>query len=129
MHHIDLFLDKYVRLDEGTAVVLCIQRSSVQTGAWLYTAVVVRGADPQMVCFDHEEELFIQELGDTLALLRAKPTTRRVVVIVCESTGPSFVDVLENAPTTTSQTVQIFRITGAEAVVDGDGLSNGVGVG
>jgi hypothetical protein len=129
MHHVDSFLDTYVRIDEGTVVVLCIQRSCLRTGMWLYTAVTMRGPMPSMVCFDQEDDSSTIELDEAVASALSKPSARRVVVIVCESAGPSFGDVLEGAAAPTLKKVQIYRVSGDDSTKAGDVVANAVGVG
>jgi len=112
MQGIDVFLDTYVRLDEGTAVLLCAHRSCVRTTAWLYAALVLRGAMTDAQCFDREDEPTERLILDKLAWMRARPGVRRVAIVVCEPGGASFREMLTGAQGSRPERTPIFRISG-----------------
>jgi hypothetical protein len=112
MQGIDVFMDTYVRLDEGTAVLLCAHRSCVRTTAWLYAALVLRGAVTDAQCFDHEDEPTERLIMDKLAWMRARPGVRRVAIVVCEPGGASFRELLAGAQGSRPERTPIFRISG-----------------
>ena len=112
MQGIDVFLDTYVRLDEGTAVLLCAHRSCVRTTAWLYAALALRGAVTDAQCFDREDEPTGRLIVDKLAWMRARPGVRRVAIVVCEPGGPSFRAMLAEAQGSRPERTPIFRISG-----------------
>lgn len=106
---VDSFLDLYVRIDEGTRVLLCVERSSVQTAAHLYAGIFVRGTKPSVIEFEQEDLATEATIREALVALRT-PSTRRVAVIVCETGIPSFVEVLEN--NAERNRMAVFRISG-----------------
>ncbi len=112
MQGIDVFLNTYVRLDEGTAVLLCAHRSCVRTTAWLYAALVLRGAVTDAQCFDREDEPTGRLIADKLAWMRARPGVRRVAIVVCEPGGASFRELLSDAQGSRPERTPIFRISG-----------------
>jgi hypothetical protein len=112
MQGIDVFLDTYVRLDEGTAVLLCAHRSCVRTAAWLYAALVTRGAAAETFLFDGDDAEAEKAVATSLAALRALPHVRRVAVLVCEPGGPSFRRPLEVAQGDKPEKTPIFRVSG-----------------
>lgn len=111
MSEISKFLDQYVRIDEGTAVVVCAHQSLVQTVAWLYTSIFMRGFDPSTIMFVAEEDAR-DKLVIEIAVCLARPSVRRVAVIVCEPAGPSFCDVLEATMAIDATMLDVFRISG-----------------
>jgi hypothetical protein len=111
MFEVSKFLDQYVRIDEGTAVVVCAHRSYAQTAAWLYTAIFMRGIDPSTVMFVVEEDARDKLVFEIAACL-ARPSVRRVAVVVCEPAGPSFCDVLEMTMAINATMLAVFRISG-----------------
>jgi hypothetical protein len=112
MQGIDVFLNTYVRLDEGTAVLLCAHRTYARTAAWIFTALVTRGADADALCFDEDDESTGQAITERIAALRASRGTRRVAVIVCEPSGPSFRAVLTAAQGRKPERTPVFRVAG-----------------
>jgi hypothetical protein len=98
MQGIDAFLDTYVRIDEGTRVLLCAHRSCARTAAWLYAAVFIRGTEPLTFLFDQEDASTEMAIRSAIDDLRARPGVRRVVTILCEPNGPSFKSVFEDRP-------------------------------
>jgi hypothetical protein len=116
MQGIDVFLDTYVRLDEGTAVLLCAHRTCVRTAAWLYAALALRGAQTETHCFDESDaESSEKDVRNKLAALRARPGIRRVAVIISEPFGPSFRRVLAEAQEAAPERTPVFRIEGPGA--------------
>ncbi len=115
MQGIDAFLDTYVRIDEGTRVLLCAHRSCARTAAWLYAAIFIRGTEPSTFVFDHDNAETEMTIGKSLADLRMQPGVRRVVVIVCEPSGPSFVRIFEQSPTAHAERAPIYRISGSSS--------------
>lgn len=118
MQGIDAFLDTYVRIDEGTRVLLCAHRSCARTAAWLYAAIFLRGTEPVTVLFDQDDvdtELAIEAALDEL---RSRPGVRRVATIICEPTGPSFTALFEKCPEMKSEKTPLFRISGANTMFD-----------
>jgi hypothetical protein len=111
MPEVGSFLDQYVRIDEGTAAVICAHRSFVQTAAWLHAAIFLRGTRPATVIFDNEDDAR-DMLVCEIALGIASPSARRVVIIVCEPEGPSFCDLLESTMGTGRGMMSVFRISG-----------------
>jgi len=107
---IDAFLDTYVRIDEGTGVLLCAHRSCARTAAQIFAAIFVRGTKPEVILFDHEEADTETEIRNTITTLRNRPGVRRVAIVVCEPVGPSFTKVLEQGQV--SSTSPIFRVSG-----------------
>lgn len=116
MQGIDAFLDTYVRIDDGTRVLLCAHRSCARTAAWLYSAIFLRGTEPETFLFDREDPDMEMAIGAALDELRARPGVRRVAVLVCEPAGPSFVGILEQGTTSKSDRTPIFRISGSTSV-------------
>ncbi|MDI1450334.1 hypothetical protein [Polyangium sp. 6x1] len=112
MQGIDVFLDTYVRIDEGTAVLLCSHRSSVRTAAWIYAALWTRGTGPETYCFDGDGEAGDEAVTAAIQALRARPGIRRVAVIVCEPGGPSLQNALSRAQGDKPERTPIFRIAG-----------------
>jgi hypothetical protein len=112
MQGIDAFLDTYVRIDEGTRVLLCAHRSCARTAAWLYAAIFVRGTDPSTFCFDRDDAETEMDIAASLADLRARPGVRRIVIIVCEPSGQSFARIFEQEPGHRHDKTPIFRISG-----------------
>lgn len=112
MQGIDVFLDTYVRLDEGTAVLLLAHRSCVRTTAWLYAALVLRGAVTDAQCFDSEDQPTGRLIADKLAWMRARPGVRRVAIVLCEPGGASFRELLSEAQGSRPERTPIFRISG-----------------
>jgi hypothetical protein len=111
---INSLLDQYVRIDEGTAAVVCAHRSCVQTAAWLHTALILRGIDPFAVMFDDEagaRDRLVCEIAKGIS----RPSARRIVVIVCEPKGPSFCDLLELSMGTSKKRMCVFRISGTNS--------------
>lgn len=109
---VGLFIDQYVRIDDGTSAVICAHRSCVQTAAWLHAAIFLRGTDPSTVVFDDEDGAR-DKLVIEIAMGLARPSARRVVVIVCEPDGPSFCDLLEsNSLGNEPAMMSVFRISG-----------------
>jgi hypothetical protein len=129
MQGIDVFLDTYVRLDEGTAVLLCAHRSCVRTTAWLYAALVLRGAVTDAQCFDREDEPSARLIEDKLAWMRARPGVRRVAIVVCEPGGPSFRELLAGAQGSRPERTPIFRISGRATGIFERGFGQHEGVG
>jgi len=117
MQGIDVFLDTYVQIDEGTAVLVCAHRSSARTAAWLFASLVTRGTNPEVVCFDADDAGTNRAVSEALAALRARPGVRRVAVIVMEPGGPSFQSALGAAQADTPERTPIFRITGRQTTV------------
>ncbi len=112
MQGIDVFLDTYVRIDEGTAVLLCSHRASVRTAAWMYVALATRGAEPETVCFETDNDEADAAVAAAIFMLRARAGVRRVAVIVCEPGGPSLQRALEEAQGARPERTPIFRICG-----------------
>lgn len=112
MQGIDVFLNTYVRLDEGTAVLVCAQRSCARTAAWLYSALVGRGALADAFCFDVSDIEAEALATASIAMLRAHKGVRRVAVIVCEPEGPSLKDALTTAQGDRPEKTPIFRVSG-----------------
>jgi hypothetical protein len=115
MQGIDTFLDTYVRIDDGTRVLLCAHRSCARTAAWLYSAIFLRGTESETFLFDREDADMEMAIGAALDDLRARPGVRRVAVIVCEPSGPSFVGILEQRVEKNSAKTPIFRISGSSS--------------
>lgn len=113
MQGIDAFLDTYVRIDEGTRVLLCAHRSCARTAAWLYAAVFIRGTEPVTFLFDQEDTATELAIRTAIEKLQARPGVRRVVTILCEPTGPSFTSVFEDRPEMKNERTPIFRISGS----------------
>jgi len=112
MQGIDVFLNTYVRIDEGTAVLLCSHRSSVRTAAWMYAALFTRGALAETYCFEEDGEAGDAAVTAAILSLRARPGVRRVAVIVCEPGGPSLQNALSAAQGDAPERTPIFRISG-----------------
>ncbi|MRG97745.1 hypothetical protein [Polyangium spumosum] len=112
MQGIDVFLDTYVRIDEGTAVLLCSHRASVRTAAWMYAALWTRGVDPETYCFEEDGDEGDAAVTAAIRALRARPGVRRVAVIVCEPGGPSLQNALAAAQGDKPERTPIFRISG-----------------
>jgi hypothetical protein len=112
MQGIDVFLNTYVRIDEGTAVLLCSHRSSVRTAAWIYAALFTRGLDPETFCFEEDDAEGDAAVTAAIRALRARPGVRRVAVIVCEPGGPSLQKTLAAAQADKPERTPIFRISG-----------------
>lgn len=115
MQGIDAFLDTYVRIDEGTRVLLCAHRSCARTAAWLYAAIFLRGTEPVTIVFDQadaDSEMAIRAAVDEL---RARPGVRRVATILCEPGGPSFTSLFERRPEMKSERTPIFRVSGSSS--------------
>lgn len=115
MQGIDAFLDTYVRIDEGTRVLLCAHRSCARTAAWLYSAIFVRGTEPLTFLFDQEDADMEMALRQALDDVRARPGVRRVAIVVCEPSGPSFVRIFEQHPEMKSHRMPIFRVSGSSS--------------
>ncbi|MBK9260495.1 MAG: hypothetical protein IPM54_11770 [Polyangiaceae bacterium] len=115
MQGIDAFLDTYVRIDEGTRVLLCAHRSCARTAAWLYAAIFVRGTEPATFCFDHDDSDTEKEIAASLEDLRARPGVRRVAIVVCEPAGPSFARIFEEQLGKNHDKTPIFRISGSNS--------------
>ena len=113
MQGIEAFLDTYVRIDEGTRVLLCAHRSCARTAAWLYAAIFVRGTEPVTFLFDREDADMEMAIGQALDDLRARPGVRRVAIVMCEPAGPSFVGIFEQHPEMKSDRLSIFRVSGS----------------
>lgn len=113
MQGIDAFLDTYVRIDEGTRVLLCAHRSCARTAAWLYAAVFIRGTEPVTFLFDQEDASTEMAIRSAIDDLRALPGVRRVVTILCEPNGPSFKNVFEDRPEMKNERTPLFRISGS----------------
>ena len=113
MQGIDAFLDTSVLIDEGTCVLLCAHRSCAQTAAWLYAAIFLRGTEPMTFLFDDEGVDMEMAIGSALDDMRAYPGVRRVTIVVCEPTGPSFVRLFEQCSASKSDKTSIFRISGS----------------
>jgi len=113
MQGIDAFLDTYVRIDEGTRVLLCAHRSCARTAAWLYSAIFVRGTEPVTFLFDQEDADMEMTIGQALDDLRARPGVRRVAIVMCEPGGPSFQGILEQHPEMKSNRLSIYRVSGS----------------
>jgi hypothetical protein len=116
MQGIDAFLDTYVRIDEGTRVLLCAHRSCARTAAWLYAAIFLRGTEPMTFLFDQEDVDMEMAIATSLHDLRRLPGVRRVAIVVCEPAGPSFVPIFEQHPTMKSDRTPVFRISGSTSV-------------
>jgi hypothetical protein len=112
MQGIDVFLDTYVRIDEGTAVLLCAHRSSVRTASWLFAALAMRGKQPETFVFDEDGHDDDEAVTAAIAALRVRRGARRVAVIVCEPVGPSLTRVLAAAQGDKPERTPIFRISG-----------------
>src|SRR5262249_17167995 len=110
MQGIDVFLDTYVRTDEGTAVLLCSHRSCVRTAAWLYAALVTRGTRSEVVLFDNDDAECEKAGNTSLAVPRGN--ARRVAVVVLEPNGPSLRRPLEEAQGDKPEKTPIFRVSG-----------------
>lgn len=115
MQGIDAFLDTYVRIDEGTRVLLCAHRSCARTAAWLYAAIFLRGTEPLTIVFDQQDADSEKAIQDAIDELRARPGVRRVATILCEAGGPSFVSLFERRPEMKSEKTPLFRVTGSGA--------------
>ncbi len=115
MQGIDAFLDTYVRIDEGTRVLLCAHRSCARTAAWLYAAIFLRGTDPVTILFDQDDADQEMALGAALDELRSRPGVRRVATILCEPNGPSFLGLFEQHPEMKSERTPIFRVSGSSS--------------
>ncbi len=113
MQGIDAFLDTYVRIDDGTRILLCAHRSCARTAAWLYSAIFIRGTEPVTFLFDQEDADMEMAIGAALDDLRARPGVRRVAIVVCEPVGPSFVGTFEQRAAMKSDRTPIFRISGS----------------
>ena len=116
MQGIDAFLDTYVRIDDGTRILLCAHRSCARTAAWLYSAIFIRGTEPVTFLFDEEDADMEMAMAAELDDLRARPGVRRVAIVVCEPAGPSFVEIFEKSAATKSDRMPIFRISGSSSV-------------
>lgn len=125
MQGIDVFLDTYVRIDEGTAVLLCSHRSSVRTAAWIYAALYTRGTGPEMYCFEEDDEAGDEAVTAAIQALRARAGVRRVAVIVCEPGGPSLQNALTDAQGDRPERTPIFRISGRAAGIFETGFGTG----
>ena len=115
MQGIDAFLDTYVRIDEGTRVLLCAHRSCARTAAWLYAAIFLRGTEPVTIVFDQDDTDTEMAIATALEDLRSQPGVRRVATILCEPNGPSFLSVFEQRPAMKSERTPIFRVSGSSA--------------
>ncbi|HMY21313.1 MAG TPA: hypothetical protein PKA58_33555 [Polyangium sp.] len=115
MQGIDAFLDTYVRIDEGTRVLLVAHRSCARTAAWLYAAIFLRGTEPVTIVFDQQDADSELAISAALDELRARPGVRRVATILCEPGGPSFAALFERRPEMKSERTPIFRITGSSS--------------
>lgn len=126
MQGIDAFLDTYVRIDDGTRILLCAHRSCARTAAWLYSAIFIRGTEPVTFLFDQEDADMELAIAAALDDLRARPGVRRVAIVVCEPAGPSFVGIFEKCAATKSDRMPIFRISGSSSVsFDSTGRTTG----
>lgn len=112
MQGIDVFLNTYVRLDEGTAVLVCAHRSCARTAAWLYSALVQRGTLADAFCFDVADDEAERLASSTITKLRASKGVRRVAVIVCEPEGPSLQKTLDAAQGDKPEKTPVFRVSG-----------------
>jgi len=111
MQGIDAFLDTYVRIDEGTAVLLCSHRSCVRTAAWLFAALVTRHAPADVVLFDDDDAKSEKAIFTSLATLRS-PNPRRVAIIVLEPGAPAFQDALAEAQGDNPEKTPVYRVSG-----------------
>lgn len=118
MQGIDAFLDTYVRIDEGTRVLLCAHRSCARTAAWLYAAIFLRGTEPVTFLFDQEDADMEMAIAASLSDLRNRPGVRRVAIVVCEPEGPSFMGIFEERPDMKSERTAIFRVSGSSGAFD-----------
>jgi len=116
MQGIDAFLDTYVRIDEGTRVLLCAHRSCARTAAWLYAAIFLRGTEPVTFLFDQDDRDMEMAIAASFDDLRTRPGVRRVAIVICEPQGPSFVGAFEQHAATKSDRTPIFRISGSSSV-------------
>lgn len=123
MQGIDAFLHTYVRLDEGTAVLVVAHRSSARTAAWLYSSLIARGTLADAFCFDVSDNEAEALTLSTIAKLRAHAHVRRVAVIVCEPDGPSLKDALTEAQGDKPEKTPIFRISGRMSGIFDFGMS------
>jgi hypothetical protein len=112
MQGIDVFLNTYVRLDEGTAVLVCAHRSCARTAAWLYSALVQRGTLADAFCFDASDDEAERTASSTIQALRSAKGVRRVAVIVCEPDGPSLEKALLDAQGDKPEKTPVFRVSG-----------------
>lgn len=115
MQGIDAFLDTYVRIDEGTRVLLCAHRSCARTVAWLYSAIYLRGTEPETILFDQANTDTEMAIDAALDDLRTRPGVRRVATILCEPNGPSFMGIFELRPEMKSERTPLFRLSGSNS--------------
>lgn len=123
MQGIDVFLNTYVRLDEGTAVLVVAHRSSARTAAWLYSSLITRGTLADAFCFDVSDCETEALTLSTIAMLRSHKSVRRVAVIVCEPDGPSLKDALTQAQGENPEKTPVFRISGRTSGIFDFGMS------
>lgn len=104
------FIATYIRPDEGTSILLLAHHSCTQTAAWFVTECVRCGYMPEVVQV-WQAAGQEQDVVGKIVELATRPNMRRVAVVVCESSGPSFVDVLEKRGNKCmGKRLDIFRI-------------------
>lgn len=104
------FIATYIRPDEGTSILLLAHHSCTQTAAWFVTECVRCGCMPEVVQV-WQAAAQEQDVESKLVELATRVGVRRVVAVVCESNGPSFIDVLEKRATKLmGKRLDIFRI-------------------
>lgn len=107
---VDALINTYLRLDEGTAVVVAAHRSHVQVGAQIYSALTLRGAPADVFCFDADDVAAEALTHSAVEELRSRKSVRRTAVVVCESEGPSLQDALARLQGGDPERTPVFRV-------------------
>jgi hypothetical protein len=105
----DAFLDTFVRLDDGTKIVIISHMKCARASALLFTACALRRVVPEVVSFLFDSDDTQTQVAKALEWARLSRQTRRVVAIVVEPQGPSFTSVLDKCQPNT-RPVAVFRI-------------------
>lgn len=107
---VDILLDSYARIDEGTGVVLGMHRACAETAVWVAAALSLRGVPVETYCFDHRDDALFQEaLEERLERIRG-PRVRRVAVIICELSTMTFRRALTRAQAADPEGISIVRL-------------------
>lgn len=109
---VDAFVARYVRPDEGTAVLICTLDECARTAAFIFAALVRSGATVDAFCFRETSAAAEETARTLLAELRARPNVRRVALVVCEGVEPHLRDMAAEAQAGDPERTPIFRVSG-----------------